>query len=128
MNDIILRGMRKDDINVLVDGTKTYGACPNRMDPPISHVSPDNIENIKVIYGPYDVEDFGTLSGGVKVTTKQPKKGLHAKLNLGSGSYDTNKVGATAILWHSRQKTSHRHRTNTRINISRKKRMNARIL
>jgi iron complex outermembrane recepter protein len=94
MNDISVRGMRKDDINVLVNDTKTYGACPNRMDPPISHVSPDDIASMQVIYGPYDVEDFGTLSGAVKITTKKPQKGLHAKLDAGYGSFDTKTIGA----------------------------------
>jgi iron complex outermembrane recepter protein len=94
-NDIILRGMRKDDINVLVDGTKTYGACPNRMDPPISHVSPNNIQSVQVIDGPYDVENFGTLSGAVKVVTKKPQKGLNGKFDLGIGSYAYKNAGVT---------------------------------
>lgn len=94
-NDIILRGMRKDDINVLVDGTKTYGACPNRMDPPISHVLANNIESISIIEGPYDVQNFGTLSGAVAMTTKEPKKDLHGELNVGFGSFNYKKVGAT---------------------------------
>ncbi|MBU0631558.1 TonB-dependent receptor [bacterium] len=94
-NDIVLRGMRKDDINVLVDGTKTYGACPNRMDPPISHVLANNIDSINVIEGPYDVENFGTLSGAVTMKSKEPSKGLQGELDLGYGSYNYKKIGAT---------------------------------
>jgi iron complex outermembrane receptor protein len=33
-NDINLRGLHRDYINVLVDGIRIYGACPGRMDPP----------------------------------------------------------------------------------------------
>jgi len=51
-NDIILRGQKKDNINILIDAAKIYGACPNRMDPPTSHVLTNNIESIKVIEGP----------------------------------------------------------------------------
>lgn len=94
-NDIILRGMRKDDINVLVDNTKTYGACPNRMDPPISHVLANNIDSISIIEGPYDVENFGTLSGLVAMQTKAPEKDLHAELDLGMGNFYYRKIGAT---------------------------------
>ena len=94
-NDIVLRGMRKDDINVLVDGTKTYGACPNRMDPPISHVLSSNIESITIIEGPYDVQNFGTLSGAVTMKTRKPEKDLHGELDLGYGSFNYKKVGAT---------------------------------
>ena len=37
-NDIIVRGQKKDNVNVTIDGAKIYGACPNRMDPPVSHI------------------------------------------------------------------------------------------
>ena len=62
-NDIILRGQKKDNINILVDDAKIYGACPNRMDPPTSHVMTNLVEDIEVVEGPFDVENFGTLSG-----------------------------------------------------------------
>ncbi len=93
-NDIILRGQRKDNINIIVDGGKIYGACPNRMDPPTSHIITSNIKKVEVIEGPYDVEDFGTLSGAVKVTTKQPSKKLHGVVNLNAGSWGYKKGSA----------------------------------
>ena len=93
-NDIILRGQRKDDINIIVDDGKIYGACPNRMDPPTSHVITNNIKDVEVIEGPYDVEDFGTLSGVVKVTTNQPTKNLHGSINLNAGSWGYKKASA----------------------------------
>jgi len=93
-NDIILRGQRKDDINVIIDGGKIYGACPNRMDPPTSHIITNNIKDVEVIEGPYDVEDFGTLSGVVKVTTNQPTKNLHGDVNLNAGSWGYKKASA----------------------------------
>ena len=80
-NDIILRGQKKDNINILLDDAKIHGACPNRMDPPTSHVLTNNIESVKVIEGPYDVVNFGTLSGVVKVKTKEPTKNLHGEIN-----------------------------------------------
>src|SRR5210317_1923776 len=45
-NDIILRGQKKDNINILIDDAKVYGACPNRMDPPTSHVLTNTIDSI----------------------------------------------------------------------------------
>ncbi len=94
-NDIILRGQKKDNINVLVDDAKIYGACTNRMDPPISHVLSNNVQNVKVIEGPFDVENFGTLSGLVKVETKEPTKDVHGEVNLNAGSYGYKKASAT---------------------------------
>ncbi|QKE28095.1 TonB-dependent receptor [Arcobacter acticola] len=94
-NDIILRGQKKDNINILLDDAKIYGACPNRMDPATSHVLSNNIQSVKVIEGPYDVENFGTLSGLVKVETKEPTEEVHGEVNLGAGSYGYRKASAT---------------------------------
>lgn len=94
-NDIILRGQKKDNINVLVDDAKIYGACPNRMDPTTSHIATNNIESIEVTEGPYDVENFGTLSGGVKITTRKPTEELHGNVDLGYGSFDYKKAAAS---------------------------------
>ena len=94
-NDIILRGQKKDNINILLDDAKIHGACPNRMDPPTSHVLTNNIESVKVIEGPYDVENFGTLSGLVQVKTKEPTKDVHGEINLNAGNFGYKKASAT---------------------------------
>ena len=95
-NDILIRGQKRDNITVEVDGTKIYGACPNRMDPPASHIMANQIDSIEVIEGPYDVESFGTLSGGVKIKTKKPTKKAKGQVNVGFGSFNYRKFGATA--------------------------------
>ncbi len=94
-NDIIVRGQKRDNINVIIDGGKIYGGCPNRMDPPISHVVTNNIDYVEVDEGPYDVENFGTLSADVKVYTKNPKKGLNGEINLNAGRFDYKKGSFT---------------------------------
>jgi len=94
-NDIILRGQKKDNINILIDNAKIYGACPNRMDPATSHTLTNNIKSVKIIEGPYDVENFGTLSGLVKVETKDPEEGVNAELNLNTGSFGYKKASTT---------------------------------
>ncbi|MFT7860659.1 MAG: TonB-dependent receptor [Sulfurimonas sp.] len=94
-NDIYIRGQKRDNIVVEVDGTKVYGACPNRMDPPTSHIVTHQIDSIEVIEGPYDVTTFGALSGEVKVTTKKPSKELKGSINLGFGAWNYRKFGAT---------------------------------
>jgi len=95
-NDIVLRGFKRDDINVLIDGAKIYGGCPNRMDPPAMHVSAAQIEKIIVKEGPFDVENFGSMGGLIEVKTKDPKEGTSAELGATIGSYGYNKVSATA--------------------------------
>ena len=95
-NDIYIRGQKRDNISVEVDGTKVCGACVNRMDPPVSHILASQIDEIEVIEGPYDVTNFGTMSGGIKVTTKQPTQKFQGEMNFGIGSWGYSKIGATA--------------------------------
>ncbi len=95
-NDVFIRGQKRDNIAVEVDGTKVYGACPNRMDPPVSHVLANQIETIEVTEGPYDVTTYGNMSGGVKITTKAPSKEAKGSINLGFGSWNYKKFAATA--------------------------------
>ncbi len=94
-NDIYIRGQKRDNISIEIDGTKVCGACPNRMDPPISHILANQISDIEVIEGPYDVETFGVLSGGVKIKTKAPSQKPQSELNFSYGSFNYVKVGAT---------------------------------
>ncbi len=90
-NDILLRGQKRDNINIVIDGSKVCGACVNRMDPPTSHILTNNIKYIKVSEGPFDVENFGTLSGIVNITTKEPSSILGGNLNLNVGSFGYRK-------------------------------------
>ena len=94
-NDILLRGQKRDNINVTIDGARVYGACPNRMDPPTSHVVTHAIEDVVVQEGPFDVEEFGVLSGSVKVKTKKPTKEVHGDISLNAGSFDYKKASGT---------------------------------
>jgi len=82
----ILRGFKYSQLNVQFDGgVHSANACPNRMDPAISQMSPEEVEKIEVIKGPYDVR-FGPSFGGiVNVVSKRPsRKNDH----LVSGSVD----------------------------------------
>jgi iron complex outermembrane recepter protein len=94
-NDIILRGLKKDNINVTIDDAKVCGACPNRMDPPAMHVSSSQIQTVEVKEGPFDVTQFGSLGGTVNVVTKDPQKGIHGEVSVTAGSFDYQKTGAT---------------------------------
>ncbi len=94
-NDIALRGQKRDNITVTIDDGKVCGACPNRMDPPTSHVVTANIESIKVSEGPFDVENFGSLSGSVKIKTKKPTKDIVADVEATLGSFGYQKIGAS---------------------------------
>ena len=91
-NDIRVRGQKKDNIVVTIDGTKVHGACPNRMDPPISHILTNNVDYIEINEGPFNVEDFGVLSADIKVHTVKPEEGFEGEVNLGTGSFGYKKA------------------------------------
>ena len=95
-NDILIRGQKRDNISISVDGTKVQGACVNRMDPPISHIVTHQIQDVEVIEGPYDVENFGTMSGGIRIKTKKPTKHFKGEANLAYGAWNYLKFGASA--------------------------------
>ena len=90
-NDITIRGARKDNINVTIDGTKVHGACPNRMDPPISHILTNSVDFIEINEGPFSVDEFGLLSANVKVHTAKPKEGFNGEFDIGMGSFGYKK-------------------------------------
>ncbi|MCI4407108.1 MAG: TonB-dependent receptor plug domain-containing protein, partial [Sulfuricurvum sp.] len=94
-NDIVLRGFKKDNLNVTIDDAKVCGACPNRMDPPAMHVSSSQIATVEVQEGPFDVTQFGSLGGKINVVTKDPEKGLHGEVSATLGSYDYRKISTT---------------------------------
>jgi iron complex outermembrane receptor protein len=90
-NDIVLRGQKRDNIKVTIDDGMVCGACPNRMDPPTSHVITTMVDSVEIKEGPFDVTEFGTLSGGVKIKTVQPQEGLHGEIGTTIGSYGYKK-------------------------------------
>jgi iron complex outermembrane receptor protein len=87
-NDVVLRGFSRDNINVLIDDGRVYGACPNRMDPPAFHVDFSEVERIEIIKGPFDVRHQGSMAGLVNIITKKPEKGFRLKLNASAGSFN----------------------------------------
>jgi iron complex outermembrane receptor protein len=91
-NDILLRGQKRDNINIIIDGTKVCGACVNRMDPPTSHILTNNIDTVEVSEGPFDVENFGTLSGLVNIRTIKPTKALKGSISANVGSWNYRKL------------------------------------
>jgi len=87
-NDVIIRGFQRDNTNVLIDGTRLYGACPNRMDACPFHIDFSEIEEISILKGPFDVKNAGSLGGMIDIKTLSPQKGVRAGINALVGSYE----------------------------------------
>ncbi len=95
-NDVVLRGFQAGDLNVLIDGQRLYGACPNRMDPASFHVDFSEVDRIEVGKGPFDMKNQGSLGGAINIVTRKPEKGWHLSGNLTAGSYAFLNPSATA--------------------------------
>jgi iron complex outermembrane receptor protein len=95
-NDFVLRGFPGKDLNVLIDGQRIYGACPNHMDPSAFHVDFSEVGRIEIGKGPFDVKNQGSLGGVVNIVTRKAERGLHAVGNLSAGSYGFVNPSATA--------------------------------
>ncbi|KAA0254976.1 MAG: TonB-dependent receptor [Acidobacteria bacterium] len=86
-SDVVVRGYQTKDLNVLVDGQRVYGACPNHMDPPAFHVDFAEVDRVEVGKGPFDVRNQGSLGGVVNVVTRKPEAGFHASATVAGGSW-----------------------------------------
>lgn len=95
-NDLVLRGFQGKDLNVLIDGERIYGACPNQMDPAVFHVDFAEVDRVEVGKGPFDMKNQGSLGGVVNIVTRQPAQGFHAEGALSAGSFGYINPSATA--------------------------------
>ncbi len=97
-NDVNLRGLQKDNINVFLDGVRLHGGCPSRMDPPSFHFDFAEVEQIQVIKGPYDLTNPGSMGGMINAISKQPPQGPAAKLNATYGTDELLNLSGTASV------------------------------
>ncbi len=85
-NDVVLRGFQSKDLNVLIDGERIYGACPNSMDPAAFHVDFAEVDRVEVGKGPFDIQNQGGLGGVMNIVTRKPESGFHTYGSLAAGS------------------------------------------
>ncbi len=86
-NDVVLRGFSGGNLNVLIDGVRIHGACPNRMDPAAFHVDFAEVERVELSRGAYDTANLGSLGGSVNILRKRPSPGFRLTPWLQWGSF-----------------------------------------
>ncbi len=98
--DPVFRGFQRDQLRVVVDGMmEVEGACPNRMDPPVSHFSLTDLGRLELVKGPFSVR-FGSTLGGVINLVRQDAavmggRGITGRVGTG---YLSNTSRTTADL------------------------------
>ncbi len=88
----VFRGFKYSQLNVQFDGgVHSANACPNRMDPAISQISPEEVEKIELIKGPYNVRYGAAFGGIINVVSKRPsRKNDHLVSGSIDGGYQSN--------------------------------------
>ena len=86
-SDVVLRGYKEENLNVLVDGVRVNGACPGNMDPPAFHTDLAEIDHVEVSKGPFDVRNAGSLGGAVNLVTRKPEPGSAVDATVVAGSF-----------------------------------------
>ncbi|MCB0310159.1 MAG: TonB-dependent receptor [Bdellovibrionales bacterium] len=89
----VIRGQSQNQINIISDGSFSFGGCPNRMDPPSSMLDiHDPDKRVKVTRGYQSVLQGPGASGGtVEVESVPPLFDMQAPFKLSTfSSYDSN--------------------------------------
>ncbi|MCK5702807.1 MAG: TonB-dependent receptor, partial [Cyclobacteriaceae bacterium] len=95
--DPVFRSFKYDQLNLIYDGGVVIsGACPNRMDPASTQISPSEIDRIELIKGPYSVRFGQTMGGLINIITNKPNSSDEFKVNGElEGGYEVNGNGIT---------------------------------
>lgn len=73
--DPVLRGLSGSRLNVRLNGlSTTAAACPNRMDPPTSHIRLTDIERVEIHMGPHALQYGPAFGGTVNFIKRQPER------------------------------------------------------
>lgn len=102
--DPVLRGLSGSRLNLVTNGGAMPGACPSRMDNPLSYVSPETYDRLIVVKGPQTVLwGPGASAGTVRFERETPvfdAPGLRFTGSVLGGSHGRNDQVFDAIAGH----------------------------
>ncbi|MCU4675252.1 TonB-dependent receptor [Catenovulum sp. 2E275] len=86
----VINGLMADRVKVLLDGADVTAACANQMNPPLSYVSANQVEDIEVFAGITPVSMAGdNIAGVIKVNSIHPNFSNNQALSWQSGYFAT---------------------------------------
>ena len=88
--DPAIRGLALDRINVLIDGARVEGACPNRMDPATAYAGRAGTDRVVVVRGLTSLEEASGPGGSVQIIRDTPRflRGESDTLEIETGYRD----------------------------------------
>jgi len=99
--DLVIRGQQASQLNVLIDGAKIEGGCPNRMDPPTAYAEMSSFDEVTVVKGVNSVTYGSGGTGGTvlferNAPTFEEGKPYNGEINMGTTSNGvTQDINAT---------------------------------
>lgn len=95
--DPVFRSFKYEQLNLIYDGgVYISNACPNRMDPASTQISPAEIDRIELIKGPFSVRYGQTMGGLINIITNKPSSSDELKVSGElEGGYEVNGNGIT---------------------------------
>lgn len=72
--DPVLRGFKYEQLNIVIDGAaNAINACPSRMDPAVSQVNMNIVQEAEIFKGPYHFRHGSALGGTINFITAEPQ-------------------------------------------------------
>ncbi|MFW6346991.1 MAG: TonB-dependent receptor domain-containing protein [Cyclonatronaceae bacterium] len=108
--DPVVRGHGGSRLNIRVDGlVSSAAACPNRMDPPTSHIRLSDVERVEIHHGPHALQYGPAFGGTVDFVRHSPAdmrdraqasgQPLQADVRLGYESNTGNRISDARVNW-----------------------------
>lgn len=66
-----VRGLTGTQVSTFINGMRSFGGGPGRMDTPLSHVDPSQVQRLEVVRGPYALA-YGSSLSTIRVDTQAP--------------------------------------------------------
>lgn len=71
--DPVLRGFKYEQLNIVIDGAaNAINACPSRMDPAVSQVNMNVVQEAEIYKGPYHFRNGSSFGGTINFVTLKP--------------------------------------------------------
>jgi len=105
--DIYADGLKKGDINVVIDGERYHSACPNRMDSPLTRVNPLELESVDLAKSSSNIQSG--LGGVVQFNRSALSVRPEIKAELSALGGAQTGVDLATIVNHSNHRFSLRY-------------------
>ena len=90
--DPVFRGFKYEQLNIVLNGAQSaLAACPNRMDPPTSQLTPNMIQRVEILKGPHALRYGCAFGATINFVPVDPRftdmQRVYGRL---SGGYESN--------------------------------------